>query len=79
MRRTNEEQEHLYCVIETLDHQLDFNTLFVSRCSEEDFSYELRQLRPIVPREVIDDRIVKISSVFNAQGLNHTAALRASG
>jgi hypothetical protein len=78
MRRANE-QENLYCVIETPDHQLDFNTLVVSRCSEEDFSYELRQLRPLIPREVTDDKVVKVSTVFNADGLNHTAALRASG
>lgn len=78
MRRASE-QDHFYCVIETPDNQLDFNTLVVSSCSEEELSYELRQLRPLVPREVKDDPIVKISTVFRANGLNHTAALRSSG
>ena len=75
MRRAKE-QDHFYCVFETEDHQLDFNTLTVF---SDDFRYELKQLRPIEPRQVSHDPVTKFSTVFDSDGLNHSAALRRSG
>ena len=76
--------EHFYCVFETLDNQLDFNVLTVSDYPgadpESDYlNYEFKQLRPLKPRDVRDDPIVKFATAFTSAGPNHSAALRKSG
>jgi hypothetical protein len=69
--------------LETEDNQIDFNMLEVKskpgNPQGEPFSFEFRQFREVVPRNVMNDPIKKLSVCFNDKNAGYAVGLRKSG
>ncbi len=75
------EDRHVIVALETVDNQIDFNQLFVINRpgGDEEFSYEFKQFREVVPRETKYDEVQKLRVSFTKLFQGYAVALRKSG
>ena len=73
------EDKILIVALETLDYQIDFNTLqLLSKSFESWHDYQFNQLREVVPRSTMIDPITKFVNVFDKDNNMFSLALRKS-
>jgi hypothetical protein len=53
-------------IFETPDNQLEFNKILLKNFNDDDsFSYSYEQLREVIPREKINDPVVKFCNIYS--------------
>lgn len=78
---TNEDtgDNYLLVPLETLDNQIDFNTLDILKMPpKEELEYEFKQYREVVPRNDRFDPVTRFVSVFDKWGDLFAICLRES-
>jgi hypothetical protein len=66
-------------IFETPDNQLEFNkVIFKNFADDDNFTYNYEQLREVIPREKLNDPIVKYCTIFS-KAFNFAVTLRRSG